>query len=507
MMSEPISILEQTYQWERETALLESTQATLEWDERTGMPPAAGAYRAEQITYLSGLIHQRRTDAAQADRIDSLVQWANQQPDNEDLVVTARYLKRNLVRRQKLPLDLVQAMTKAIVLGQQAWSQARKAKSFADFLPCLNTIVKLKREEANLLAIDGSAYNGLLDEYEEGANEAHLQVLFADLRKQLVPIVAEAAEATQKRGTILVQPTIPIEAQRSFNRLVAEQVGFSFEAGRLDETDHPFCTTLGPRDCRILTRYFENDLLSSLFSTLHEAGHGMYEQGLPAEHFGLPLGSYASLGIHESQSRLWENAVGRSLPFWQWCTPQLQKQFPGLFAQATPETLYRYTNSVSRSFIRVESDEATYNLHIAIRFEIERQLISGALNPTDLPDAWNAAYMEYLGISPSNHAEGCLQDVHWSAGLFGYFPTYTLGNLIAAQWMETIQQSIGDLDSLHCRGDFRPLLEWLRTNVHQHGKRFTPGRLVERVTGRPLSAIPFVKYLTQKLTATGLLVS
>lgn len=504
-MSEPNSILDQTCQWESETALLESTQATLEWDERTGMPSDAGPYRAEQITYLSGLIHQRRTDSTQADRIDSLVQLAQGQPEESDLVVTARYLKRNLSRRQKLPLELVQAMTKAVVLGQQSWSQARKAQSFKDFLPSLKTIVKLKREEAQLLAIDGSAYNGLLDEYEEGANEAHLQVMFAELRKQLVPIVAEAAEATRVRGSIFTQPSIPIAQQRTFNQIVAKEVGFNFEAGRLDETDHPFCTTLGPRDCRILTRYFENDLLSSLFSTLHEAGHGMYEQGLPANHFGLPLGSYASLGIHESQSRLWENAVGRSLPFWQWCTPLLKKHFTGFFTQADADTIYRYTNSVSPSLIRVESDEATYNLHIAIRFELEQKLISGVLEPSDLPEAWNAAYLEYLGIKPSHHAEGCLQDVHWSAGLFGYFPTYTLGNLIAAQWMEAIKESLGDLGELHRQGDFQPLLDWLRTNVHQHGKRYTPGHLVERVTGRPLSAIPFVKYLTRKLTDTGLL--
>lgn len=504
-MSEPKSILDQIALWERETALLESTQATLEWDERTGMPSEAGSYRAEQITYLSGLIHQRRTDAAQADRIAALVQLAQPHSEESDLAVTARYLKRNLDRRQKLPLDLVQALTKAVVLGQQAWSQARKVHSFDHFLPNLKTIVKLKREEASLLAIGGSAYNGLLDEYEEGANETQLQVMFADLRRQLVPIVAQAAEATRKRGSIFAQPPIPIAQQRTFNHIVAQAVGFNFGAGRLDETDHPFCTTLGPRDCRILTRYFENDLLSSLFSTLHEAGHGMYEQGLPSEHFGMPLGSYASLGIHESQSRLWENAVGRSLPFWQWCTPVLKQEFPNAFAEANAETIYRYTNSVSPSLIRVEADEATYNLHIAIRFELEQKLISGALEPTDLPDAWNSAYLEYLGIEPSQDAEGCLQDVHWSAGLFGYFPTYTLGNLIAAQWMETIQKTLGELDPLHRRGDFRPLLDWLRTNVHQHGKRYTPSQLVERVSGRPLSAIPFVQYLTKKLSDTGLL--
>jgi carboxypeptidase Taq len=504
-MSEPNSVLDAICQWERETALLESTQATLEWDERTGMPSQAGPYRAEQITYLSGLIHQRRTDAAQSDRIETLVQIASSEPEHSDLAVTARYLKRNLVRRQKLPLDLVQATTKAIVLGQQAWSQARKTRNFEHFLPNLQTIVQLKQEEAQLLAINGSAYNGLLDEYEEGASEAHLTTLFADLRQQLVPIVAEASEATRRRGIIFRQPSLPISSQRSFNRLVAEQVGFNFESGRLDETDHPFCTTLGPRDCRILTRYFEQDLLSSMFSTLHEAGHGMYEQGLPAEQFGLPLGSYASLGIHESQSRLWENAVGRSLSFWKWCWPLLQQHFPGCFEQGDAETVYRFTNAVAPSLIRVESDEATYNLHIAIRFGLERELISGTLSPADLPDAWNKAYRDYLGITPSHHAEGCLQDVHWSAGLFGYFPTYTLGNLIAAQWMETIEQSVGDLSERHSQGDFRELLHWLRSNIHRHGKRYAPKLLVEMVTGSSLTATPFLTYLKRKLRDTALL--
>jgi carboxypeptidase Taq len=242
-----------------------------------------------------------------------------------------------------------------------------------------------------------------------------------------------------------------------------------------------------------------------MFSTLHEAGHGMYEQGLPAEQFGLPLGSYASLGIHESQSRLWENAVGRSLSFWKWCWPLLQQHFPGCFEQGDAETVYRFTNAVAPSLIRVESDEATYNLHIAIRFGLERELISGTLSPADLPDAWNKAYRDYLGITPSHHAEGCLQDVHWSAGLFGYFPTYTLGNLIAAQWMETIEQSVGDLSERHSQGDFRELLHWLRSNIHRHGKHYAPKLLVEMVTGSSLTATPFLTYLKRKLRDTALL--
>lgn len=498
-------VLESTCNWERETALLESIQATLEWDERTGMPEAAGAYRADQVTYLSGLIHARRTDTQQAERIEQIWATATQEAPHSDLAVTARCLRRELLRRQKLPLELVQATTKAVVLGQQAWVAARSAKSFEQFLPSLSTIVALKREEAQLLAIDGSAYNGLLDQYEEGANESALATMFTDLRSRLVPIVAEAAENTRQKGLQTSHAPIPIDLQRNFNRFVAQQVGFDFSAGRLDETDHPFCTTLGPRDCRILSRYNETDFLSGLYSTLHEAGHGMYEQGLPVQHYGLPLGSYASLGVHESQSRLWENIVGRSLAFWCWCLPQVNKHFKDHFSSRSENDMYVQTNLVTPSLIRVEADEATYNLHIAIRFEIERALIAGQLEAKDLPDAWSSLYQEYLGIEPTHHAEGCLQDVHWSAGLFGYFPTYTLGNLIAAQIMESIAQELGDLASLHQRGDFAPLLNWLRTRVHSHGKRYQSTELVLQITGQPLAADAFINYLRSKLSETGLL--
>lgn len=501
-MSNQPSILQATFAWERETALLESIQATLEWDERTGMPDDAGDYRADQITLLSGMIHQRRTHPEQAARIEQLSQLVSAEPADSDLAVTVRCLQRDLIRRQKLPLDLVQAMTKAIVLGQQAWSVARPKHDFDSFLPHLQTIVSLKREEAQLLAIEGSPYNGLLDVYEEGAREADLVEMFTKLCASLVPIVAEAS---RRKAIRTEEKVFEIEQQRLFNRTIAAAIGFNFKAGRLDETHHPFCTTLGPKDCRILTRYQPTDLMSGLFSTLHEAGHGMYEQGLPVEAFGLPLGSYASLGIHESQSRLWENAVGRSESFWQWCLPIAKNYFPGSLQSDRPEDLYAQVNQVSPSLIRVEADEATYNLHIAIRFDLERSLIHGKLEPCDLPDAWNEAYRQYLGIAPTNHGEGVLQDVHWSAGLFGYFPTYTLGNLYAAQLLNAASRDIGKLDTLFQQGEFQPLLEWLRQHIHRHGKRFLPGELVRRITGQPISAEPFLAYLRSKLQNVGLL--
>jgi len=504
-MSNQHSVLEATLAWERETALLESIQATLEWDERTGMPEDAGDYRADQITLLSGMIHQRRTHSEQAARIEQLSQSVSSELPDSDLAVTVRGLRRDLIRRQKLPLELVQATTKAIVLGQQAWSIARPKHDFDSFLPHLQTIVSLKREEAQLLAIDGSPYNGLLDGYEEGAREADLAEMFTKLCASLVPIVAEAAESSRRKNQNTEEKVFEIEQQRLFNRTVAAAIGFNFKAGRLDETHHPFCTTLGPRDCRILTRYQSNDLMSGLFSTLHEAGHGMYEQGLPPDAFGLPLGSYASLGIHESQSRLWENAVGRSEPFWRWCLPIAKQYFPIALHTERPEDLYAQVNQVAPSLIRVEADEATYNLHIAIRFDLERSLIHGQLAPCDLPDAWSEAYQRYLGIKPVHHGEGVLQDVHWSAGLFGYFPTYTLGNLYAAQLIDTASKEIGKLDTLFEQGDFQPLLQWLRQHIHHHGKRYLPGELVRRITGQPISAEPFLTYLRLKLQNVGLL--
>lgn len=504
-MSNQHSVLEATVAWERETALLESIQATLEWDERTGMPEAAGDYRADQITFLSGMIHQRRTHSEQAARIEQLSQSVSSELPDSDLAVTVRCLQRDLIRRQKLPLELVQATTKAIVLGQQAWSIARPKHDFASFLPHLQTIVSLKREEAQRLAIDDSPYNGLLDGYEEGAREADLAEMFTKLCASLVPIVAEAAESSRRKARKIEGKVFEIEQQRLFNRTVAAAIGFNFKAGRLDETHHPFCTTLGPRDCRILTRYQSSDLMSGLFSTLHEAGHGMYEQGLPPDVFGLPLGSYASLGIHESQSRLWENAVGRSEPFWRWCLPIAKKHFPLALQSERPEDLYAQVNQVAPSLIRVEADEATYNLHIAIRFDLERSLIHGQLAPRDLPDAWSEAYQRYLGISPAHHGEGVLQDVHWSAGLFGYFPTYTLGNLYAAQLIDTASKEIGKLETLFQQGEFLPLLQWLRQHIHRHGKRYLPGELVHRITGQPISAEPFLAYLRLKLQNVGLL--
>jgi carboxypeptidase Taq len=338
-----------------------------------------------------------------------------------------------------------------------------------------------------------------LDEYEPDARVEDLSPVFSDLKTRLTALIAEIADAPRQPNLDLLRQSVPIESQRRFSRDVAEWVGFDFARGRLDETSHPFCTTLGPKDCRILSRFEENWFPGGLYGTLHEAGHGMYEQGLRSDWFGLPPGSYVSLGIHESQSRLWENQVGRSKAFWTWLHPKMVEIAPPAFGDASLDELYFAINQVSPSLIRVEADEATYNLHILIRFELEQALISGDLPVDELPSAWNQQYRDCLGVQALSDNDGVLQDVHWSAGLFGYFPTYTLGNLAAAQLFDAAKDQIDHLDDHFSRGEFAPLLDWLQMNVHRHGRCYTGTELVENASGKPLSSDHLMNYLEEKL--------
>jgi carboxypeptidase Taq len=484
----------------RETSLLEATRALLEWDERTGLPHKAGAYRAEQITLLSGMIHRRRTDPRLGEQLLELQQSPLVSEPNSQTGATILRLAKDFERNAKLPIELVEAISKATVLGQQAWEKARAADDWLQFQPHMEAIYSLRGQEAELLREpQGTLYDALLDQYEEGGRCASLTKTFEQLRESLVELVKELADAPRRPTGASWKRSIAVENQRKVSHWIAERIGYSFERGRLDETSHPFCTTLGPDDCRILTRYQTDYFPSGFYGTLHEAGHGLYEQGLPAAWYGLPPGMYASLGVHESQSRLWENFVGRSREFWSWCFPEINKQIGGAWDGLTAEDLYRDANFVEPSLIRVEADEVTYNLHILIRFEIEQELISGELRVADAPAAWNSKYEHYLGIRPPSSKDGILQDVHWSAGLVGYFPTYTLGNLYAAQLMTAAQEALGDLPSLISRGEFAPLLAWLQSNVHAHGFCFHPGTLIENACGTKLSAQPLVDYLSNKL--------
>jgi len=394
----------------------------------------------------------------------------------------------------------VEEISRVTALAQQHWADARTNNTFQTFAPWLKQIIDLKREEAAIVgfAEGGEPYDALLDEYEPGASSADVAAVFDAMRKELVPLLDDIKGATRQPDTSLLQQTFPVDCQAQFGREAAAAIGFDFSEGRLDITTHPFCSGFGPGDCRLTTRYDEKFFSSAFFGTLHESGHGMYEQGLLKDAFGTPMGSSVSLGIHESQSRMWENLVGRSRPFWDHFFPRAQQLFPDSLGKTTLDHFHFAINAVNPSLIRVEADEVTYNLHIMLRFDLERDLIAGTLRSEDIPEAWNSRFESDFGIKPASDTEGCLQDIHWSAGLLGYFPTYALGNMYAAQFFEAAEAEVGNLNSLFSKGEFAPLLTWLREHIHHHGQRFSATRLVEVVTGKPLSNKPLMKQLNDR---------
>ncbi|WP_254513519.1 carboxypeptidase M32 [Anatilimnocola floriformis] len=483
----------------REGALIESIDAVIGWDERTYMPEAAGEYRAEQRTYLSGLAHQKRTQPRWGELLNELATSDLAKDTHSDTGTNIRQMKREYDKRCKLPQKLVEELTRTAALGEQAWVRARQANDFAQFEPHLTKMVDLKRQQAAALGYADVPYDALLDDYEPAAKTKEVAAVLGKLREQLVPLVHGIMESGRRAPLEIIQRKYPQPAQAAFGRMAATAIGFDFNRGRLDVTHHPFCTELGPNDCRILTRYDENFFNGAFFGTLHEAGHGIYDQGLRTEHFGTPAGQYVSLGIHESQSRMWENLVARSEAFWQHFFPQWQQQFPEAASGVTPAQLFAAVNHVQPSLIRVEADEATYNLHIIVRFELEQALLNGDLVVKDLPGAWREKYREYLGIEPATDAEGCLQDVHWSAGLFGYFPTYSLGNLYAAQFFEQADADLGGLNDLMRRGEFLRLKAWLNEKIHRPGQCYSATELVQRITGKPLSSDALMRHLNNKL--------
>ncbi len=473
-------------------------QGLLGWDERTKLPPAGGEYRAEQMSFLAGLIHKKQTAAEVGEWISELADSPLAADPHSDEGADVVNLKRDYDRKTKLPQALVEELAKLSVLGQQLWVEARKANDFARFGPLLERTLELKRQEAAAIGYDDQPYDALLDGFEPGAKTAEVAIVLRGLRDQLVPLVAAIAASPRRPNMDALRGRYPIDMQEKFGKLTAAAIGFDFNAGRLDVTDHPFCSGAGPHDVRLSTRYDESSLDGSLFSTLHEAGHGIYEQGLPADRYGLPTGDAVSLGIHESQSRMWENWVGRSRAFWEHFYPEAQLTFREALGDVTLDAFYFAINDVRPSLIRTESDEVTYNLHILIRFELELALVNDELPVADLPAAWHAKYREYLGIQSPTDADGVLQDVHWSAGLFGYFPTYSLGNLYAAQFFEKARQDVGDFESMFRRGEFLPLRDWLRTNIHSQGRRYPAAELARRVTGSRLSHDALMRHLRGK---------
>jgi carboxypeptidase Taq len=483
----------------RQTALLESIGGLLSWDQSTKMPTRAGDYRAEQMSYVSGEVHRRQTDPRLGELLAGLADSPLAADPHSDAGATVAQLRRTYEKKCKLPQTLVEELTRTSVLGQQTWVEARKNNDFASFRPLLEKTFDLKRQQAAAVGYDDTPYDALLDDFEPHAKTAEVAQVLADLRQELVPLVQAIAESGREPDLTILTREYPTDDQEEIGLLAAERIGFEFDRGRLDVTHHPFCGGAGPHDVRLTTRYDEHFFNTAFFGTLHEAGHGIYEQGLRPEQFGLPPGAAISLGIHESQSRMWENLVGRSRAFWESFFPQAQQAFPAALGDVSLDGFFFAINDVRPSLIRVEADEATYNLHILIRFELEQALLSDDLQVGDLPEAWNAKYRDYLGLEPDSDANGVLQDVHWSAGLVGYFPTYSLGNLYASQFFEQADRDLGGLDDQFRRGEFSPLREWLREQIHAPGQTYSATELVHKVTGQPLSHAPLIRHLRGKL--------
>jgi carboxypeptidase Taq len=482
----------------RQIAMLVSIESLLGWDERCLLPADAGDYRAEQITLLAGMVHERFTAPCIGQWLGTLESSPLAAEPFSDTGATLRQLRHQYDKKVKLPRKLVEELARTAVLGQQVWQESRAKNDFAAFAPLLDRTLALKREQAAALGYEEAPYDALLDEFEQGERASNVERVLAALRAELVPLVAAIAASRRRPDASILARTFPVDRQHALGQEAAAKIGFDFRRGRLDVTAHPFCSGMGPNDCRITTRYQPQFFNSGFFGILHEAGHGIYEQGLRTDQYGLPLGEYVSLGIHESQSRLWENVVGRSRPFWQYFFPIAQQRYPEALSKVGFEAFYFAINDVRPSLIRVEADEATYNLHILIRFELEQALLSGDLPVADLPGAWKEQYQRALGIEPPTDAEGSLQDIHWSAGLIGYFPTYSLGNLYAAQFYERADADLGGLAGQFAAGEFEPLRQWLLTHIHQHGQRYTAAQLVERVTGEPLSHRPLIRHLKAK---------
>lgn len=480
---------------------IQSAASVLSWDQETYMPAGGGAARAEQIATLEGLAHEKlvsqEVETLLADWIDPATGQAAAGWDEPSRSLL-RETWRDFSRAKKLPSAFVIRLSRECSLAQQAWVTAREESRFSKFLPSLRTIISLKREEADYLGYRNSPYDALLDTYEPGATIGQLAPLFTELRERLVVLLRKVQASGVAVDDTCLHQRFDQAKQIEFGRLVLVAMGYDFERGRLDLSAHPFTTSFHPTDVRVTTRVFEKDLPSCLFSCIHEGGHGLYDQGLDPRYYGSPLGESVSLGIHESQSRLWENCVGRSRAFWHCFYPILQQTFPQQLGTVPLDLFYAAINRASPSLIRVEADELTYNLHIMLRVEIEQALIENRVQPDDLPELWNEKMQSYLGIVPEQDAEGVLQDVHWSMGAFGYFPTYTLGNLYAVQFFEQAKQELPQLEEHIAAGQLVPLRRWLEQKIHRWGRMFTPDHLARRVTGKGVSPEPFLRYLEGK---------
>ena len=481
----------------RQNADIAATLHLLGWDQETHMPAGTVETRARQIGTLAALLHTHRTAPAFLDLVDELAMQLDRLTPWQ--AVDVRETKWHLDRTRALDTELVRERSMLHAQARSIWITAREQNDFAMLAPWLARIVDLERRVAAMIDAHRAPYDVLLEDYEPGTSTASVEAIFQNLREGLLPLIErlQARLAARPLSSSALRGHFPIDAQRRFGRIVAERIGFDFNKGRLDEAVHPFTTSIGD-DVRLTTRYDERDLRYALYSTIHETGHGLYEQGLDSAAWGTPRGTACSLGIHESQSRLWENQVGRSAAFWSQLLPTARQFFPDL-AGVSLDAILLTVNEARPSLIRTEADEITYNLHIILRFELERALIDGSLAVGDLPGAWHEKMRQYLGVLPDTDRDGVLQDVHWASGAIGYFPTYTLGNIYAAQLLHAAETALGPLDALLGTGEFAVLLDWLRTHVHRVGQMHRAPALIEAATGTPPTSRPLIEHLERKV--------
>ncbi len=471
--------------------------AVLNWDMSTYMPEKGNHHRAQQLSTLTGIAHDLSTDNELGNLLEVLCKDSTLSDGEKRNVQLSQ---KSYLREKKFTTEFVIEKSKAISEAYHAWVAAREANDFKIYEPSLKKLVDIVRKEAEILDYEDHPYDALLDLYEPDAKTNEIDAVFADVKTYLVPFVKQILAKETPQNNFL-QKHYEKDKQWNFGMMLLEKMGYDFKAGRQDISVHPFTTSFSPLDVRVTTRINEHDFTSMTWSCIHEGGHALYEQGLPVDQYGLPLGEAVSLGIHESQSRLWENCVGRSLSYWKANYSELQKSFPENLSTVLLTDFYKAINLVKQSFIRTESDELTYHLHVFIRFEIEKGLIEGSLHVHDLPEIWNAKYKEYLGVDVPDDKTGVLQDIHWSHGSFGYFPTYSLGSFYAVQFFNQAKKDMPNLVAEIESGNTSLLLKWLREKIHSHGKMFSAQALCERVTGEKLNFSHFMNYAKEKYGA------
>jgi carboxypeptidase Taq len=494
------TLYDQLFELSKTIRTLTSIEYILEWDQETFMPPAAIDFRAAQKGLMAGHVHKLKTSTKYSHLLNQLIDLESGQVSDTSLTpaqcAALREWRRDHLKAIKIPASFVKTFSTTCSIAGNQWIEAKKTSNFSLFAPSLTKILQLSRKKADLLGYQDHPYDALLDLFEPGMTVAKLTPLFDRLKTALTSLV-KTIQSKPPVNRECLKGEFNSELQMQFGKKILKAMGFTPEDSRLDLSVHPFCTPIHPLDTRMTTRTHHDDIMSNILSVVHEGGHGLYNKGLNIEQFGSPLGEQSSLGIDESQSRWWETRIARTKPFWTHFLPLLQRDFPQL-QKAHLDQFYSAINEVRPSFIRVEADEVTYSLHVIIRFEIEKALTEGSLKVKDLPAVWNQKMQDYLGITPSKDSEGCLQDIHWAFGHVGYFPTYVLGNLYAAQFFHAFEKAHSDWQSRVAKGELGFIREWLRTNIHQYGRQYTPEELVMRISGKQLEETDYVNYLNGK---------